>query len=289
MSHNFGKGVLMEDRFKAYLIEVFKTIAPTKAAMEYRKQTLKAMLDRAQELRIKGMTDEELIYDTVLEDYEDFGDKLKEFEAREVKVNSAKRNVLLGVVLSVAVVAILAITYVIIGVVAHVWHPTWLLIVGGIFAGLLVIFGLVGAKAVKNKEFTILRLLIATGLVLISVFVFLVLQLASPLENVWLTFLAMVAVIVGADTAIAFFVNSKAKWFELPIFVEIFAIMLYVMLGILVHIWHPGWILCLAGVVAALAEVCTFVAIRNGKKDKAEKKKIYDKNVKTDEQYWSEW
>ena len=279
----------MEDKFKAYLIEAFKTIAPTKAAMEYRKQTLKAMLDRAQELRIKGMTDEDLIFDTVLEDYDDFGDKLKEFEAREVKVNSAKRNVLLGVVLSVAVIAILAITYVIIGVVAHVWHPTWLLIVGGIFAGLLVIFGFVGVKAVKNKKYAVLRLLVAAGLVLISVFVFLVLQLASPLPNVWLTFLAMVAVIVGADTAIAFFVGSKAKWIELPIFVEIFAVMLYVMLGILVHIWHPGWILCLAGVVAGLVELVTFVAIRNGKKDEKEKNKLKDKYVKTDERYWDEW
>ncbi|MBO4381153.1 MAG: hypothetical protein J5815_03255, partial [Clostridia bacterium] len=135
----------------------------------------------------------------------------------------------------------------------------------------------------------VLRLLVAAGLVLISVFVFLVLQLASPLPNVWLTFLAMVAVIVGADTAIAFFVGSKAKWIELPIFVEIFAVMLYVILGILVHIWHPGWILCLAGIVFGLAELIAFVAIRNSKKDKVEKKKIYEKNVKTDEKYWEEW
>ena len=279
----------MEDKFKAFLVDAFRKIAPTKAAMEYRKQTLKAMLDRAQELRIKGMTDEDLIFDTVLEDYEDFADRLKEFEAKEVKVNSAKRNVLLGVVLSVAVVALLAITYVIIGVVAHVWHPTWLLIVGGIFAGLLVIFALVGIKAVKNKKYGVLRLLVAVAEVLVSVFVFLVLQLASPLPNVWLTFLAMVALIAGVDTAIAFFVNSKAKWVELPIFVEIFAIMLYVMLGILVHIWHPGWILCLAGVVAGLVELVAFVAIRNGEKDKKEKNKLKDKYVKTDEKYWSEW
>ncbi|MBR4801059.1 MAG: hypothetical protein IK048_05290 [Clostridia bacterium] len=279
----------MEDRFKAYLVEAFKTIAPTKAAMEYRKQTLKDMLARAQELRIKGMTDEELIFDTVLEDYEDFGEKLKEFESREIKVNSAKRNVLLGAVLSVALVAILAITYVIIGVAAHVWHPTWLLIVGGIFAGLIGLFALVGVKAVKNKKHAVLRLLVAAGIVLVSVFVFLVLQLATPLPQVWLTFLAMVALIVGADTAIAFLVNGKMKWVELPIFVEVFAVMLYVMLGIIVHIWHPGWILCLAGVVAGLVELSVFVAMRNAKKAEAEKKKNYDKNVKTDEKYWEEW
>ena len=279
----------MEDKFKAFLMDAFRQIAPTKAAMEYRKQTLKAMLDRAQELRIKGMTDEDLIFDTVLEDYDDFDDKLKEFENKEVKVNSAKRNVVLGLVSSVTLVVLLAITYVIIGVVAHVWHPTWLLIVGGIFAGLLVIFAIVGVKAVKNKKYFVLRLLVAAAEVLISVFVFLILQLASPLPNVWLTFLAMVALIAGVDTAIAFFVNNKARWIELPIFAEIFAIMLYVMLGILVHIWHPGWILCLAGIVVGLVELVAFVAIRNSEKDKKEKNKIKDKYVDADEKYWEEW
>ena len=51
----------MKERFKAYLEEQFRQIAPTKAAMEYRKSMLVKMMDRAQELRIKGMQDDELI------------------------------------------------------------------------------------------------------------------------------------------------------------------------------------------------------------------------------------
>ena len=280
----------MEDRFKAYLESVFHAIAPTKAAMELRKQTLKDMLARAQELRIKGMTDEELIFDTVLEDYEDFDAKLKEFESQQVKVNSAKRNVLLGAIVAVAIVLLLSLTYVLVGALAHIWHPTWLIMVGGIFLGVCVALTLVGIKAVKNKKYVVLRLLVAVAEVLLSVFVFLLLQIVFGLNGSWLTFLAMVAMIVGVDTVVAFFTNSKIKWVELPIFVEIFSVMLFVTLGILVpNFWHPGWVLCLVGIIAALAELITFVALRNKQKDDAEKNKNFDKFVKTDESYWTKW
>ena len=280
----------MEDKFKEYLLQAFKTIAPTKAAMEFRKQTLKAMLDRAQELRIKGMTDEDLIYDTVMEDYDDFGDRLKEFESKEVKINSAKRNVLLGVIVSVAVVLLLSLTYVVVGATSHVWHPTWLIMVGGIFIGLGVIFALVGVKAVVQKKFVVLRVLVALAEVLLSVFTFLLLQIVFKLDGSWMTFLAMVALIAGVDTAIAFFTDSKIKWFELPVFVEIFSVMLYIVLGLLIDkFWHPGWILCVFGPIAGLVEAIVFVAIRNSKKDKAEKAKNDEKFVKQDEKYWNEW
>ena len=280
----------MEDRFKRYLEEAFKSISPTQAAMELRKQTLRDMMARAQELRIKGMTDEELIFDTVLEDYEDLGEKLKEFEKKEVAVKSAKRTVLLGFVVSVTVALLLSLTYVLVGALTHVWHPTWLIMVGGIFLGVGVIFVLVGIKAVTKERYLVLRLLVALCEVMIAVFVFLLLQIVFALPYSWMTFLAMVALICGVDTATSFFTNSKIKWLELPVFVEVFAVMLFVTLGILVTgFWHPGWILCLAGIVFALAELICFVAIRNKKKSQEEQNKNDEKVVKTDEKYWTEW
>lgn len=279
----------MEDKFKAYLESAFRQIAPTKAAMELRKQTLKDMLARAQELRIKGMTDEELIFDTVLEDYDNLPEKLKEFEKQEITVNSAKRNVLLGAVIGVTATVLLVVVYLLVGILGHLWHPGWLIIVGGLFLGVGVVLTLVGIKAVTKKKFVLLRLLVACAEVLLSVFVFLFLQIVFGLNGSWMTFLAMVALIVGVDTAIAFLTNSKAKWIELPIFVEVFSVILYVILGLLVSFWHPGWLMCMVGVVFALSELVAFVAVRNGKKDKKEKDKNHDKFVKTDEKYWNEW
>ena len=66
----------MKERFKTYLEEQFRQIAPTKAAMEYRISMLTKMTDRAQELKIKGMTDDELIYNTVVGELGDFASTL---------------------------------------------------------------------------------------------------------------------------------------------------------------------------------------------------------------------
>lgn len=280
----------MEEKFKSYLEAAFHSIAPTQAAMEYRKRTYKEMKDRAQELRIKGMTDEELIVDTVLSEYDDLPDRLAEFEKKEITVNNAKRNAILGLVVAVAVVVLLAITYVLIGVLAHVWHPTWLIMVGGIFMGLIVIFVLFGAKALAKKKFVPIRIFVALGEALIAVFVFLLLQLVFDVAYAWLTFLAMVVAITATDTVVAFFTAGKTRWIELPIFAETFSVMLFVTLGILVPgFWHPGWALCLVGVVFALVEIIVLLSVRNGKKDKKERAKIFDKHIRTDESYWTEW
>ena len=70
----------MTERFKKYLEAEFRKISPTKAAMEYRKDTLVKLEELAQDYRIKGMTDDEAIYNSCISSLGDFEAKLKEFE-----------------------------------------------------------------------------------------------------------------------------------------------------------------------------------------------------------------
>lgn len=282
----------MKERFKAYLEQHFRRIAPTQAAMEFRKDTLRQLLDREQELRIKGIDDDELIYKMAIDELGDFDKTLDEFQHQQIKSGALKRKVSAISIISVCSMVILALVYVLVGLFAHVWHPTWLIMVGGIFVGVSIMLVYVGIiKCVKKKKFVLVRLSAAIIEVLFSVFLFLVLQLVVGYGyQWWLTFLAMVILIVGVDTALAFLTNSKAKWFELPIFVEVFCVMLYVILGIAIKtIWHPGWVLCLGGVVFALVELIAFVVIKTRKKNGEEKEKINKKHVKVDETYWTEW
>ncbi|MBR2486056.1 MAG: hypothetical protein IKB54_06950, partial [Clostridia bacterium] len=125
----------MKERFKAYLEEQFRTIRPTAAAMKYREQTLVELLERAQELKIKGIDDEELVYLTCIDELGDFKATLKEFDEKEVEVKATKRKIGVGAVLSLALILILTVTYLVVGFVTHLWHPTWLIMVGGLFAG----------------------------------------------------------------------------------------------------------------------------------------------------------
>lgn len=284
----------MKERFKQFLEEHFRKIAPTKAAMEYRKTLLVELLDREQELRIKGVSDDELIYNMAVSELGDIDQTLAEFENRQIKSGVVKRKASAVGISAVAIVALLTVVYLIVGGVAKIWHPTWLIVVGGAFAGVGVLLGYVAVKFAQKRKYVVTRVCVAVCEVLLSVFVFLLLELVlEPVlhfEGSWMTFLAMVALLFGVDTSIAFATKSKIRWFELPVFIEIFGVMLYVMLGILVPgFWHPGWLLCLAGVCCALIQVIV-VVIKKAKKNNAEEKaKIADKNEKQNEAYWTEW
>ena len=97
----------MTERFKQYLEAAFRKIKPTKAAMEYRKETLVKLEELAQDFRIKGMTDDEAIYKLCIDSLGDFDKTLADFDRALVEVpkkNTLKRNIATAVVASVAVI-----------------------------------------------------------------------------------------------------------------------------------------------------------------------------------------
>lgn len=105
-----------------------------------------------------------------------------------------------------------------------------------------------------------------------------------------MTFLAMVVLIMGVDLAISFVTNSKIKWIEMPIFVELLGVMLYVILGLSVGgIWHPSWLMCLAGVLVGVVEFAVFVSKKMRAKNAQESKKLHVQNDVQDEKYWTQW
>ena len=300
MALQTGVSEELKARFKSYLEEEFRQIPPTKAAMEYRKQTLVEMLDRAQELSIRGIHDEQLIYKTVVDGLGDMGERLNAFEHREEKTKEVKNKLSVGAIVAIAVVAMLSIIYVIVGAAANLWHPTWLIIVGGAFISATILIVMAAAKLIKKKNYLPVRFMAIAIEVMLSVFAFLVLQLIFKVDGSWLIFLAMVALIFGVDTAIAFMIDSKknsvAKWIELPIFVEVLFVMVYVILGIsldvlhhVASIWHPGWLLCLVGVALAIVEIIVFVVKKAQEKREEEKHRNAELNENEDEAYWTEW
>lgn len=280
----------MKEKFKKYLEEHFRKIAPTQAAMEYRKALLRQLLDREQELRIKGVSDDNLIYDMAVSELGNLDQTLEQFEKRQIKSGEVKRKISAATICAAAIVALLTVVYLIVGGVAKIWHPAWLIMVGGVFAGVSVLLAYGAYRFAKKKKFVPVRIFVAICEILFTVFVFLLLQLVFKISGAWMSFLAMVAVIIGVDTSIAFATNSKIRWFELPVFVEIFGVMLYVILGITVpNVWHPGWLLCLAGVVCVLIELIVFVVKKAKAKNKKEKAELEDKNEKEVQRYWTEW
>lgn len=282
----------MKERFKRYLEQQFRAIRPTMAAMEYREKMLRKLMDRAQELRIKGMDDEDLIYDMCIDELGDFGATLAAFDEEEHKVANAKRNAVLGAVCGVGAALALVIVYLIVSfLVPGSWGLTWLILVGGAFAAVIAVAVVLLVKFGKNKKYIPMRLMPVVVIVLLCVYLFLLLQLVAKVDMAWLVFLAMVIMIAAFDAVLAFITEFKFRWVELPVAIEIVCVMLYVILGIVLGsvFWHPGWLLCLGGVVAAIAEAIAIIATRNSKKDKKEKSRLTDKYIKEDESYYTMW
>lgn len=282
----------LKERFKAYLEQQFRAIAPTAAAKDLRIRTLKELMDAAQDKRIKGLEDEELIYRLCIEELGDFEAKLKEFESAKREVENKKRKTVLGVACGVGAALALVIIYIIIGLTVKPggWHPGWLLLLGGAFAGVIAVSCLLAVKFAKAKKFLLMRVFPPVVIVLVSVFLFLLLNLVFHVEKAWLIFLAMVIAIFVFDTVLAYATFFKFRHIELCVAVEVSFVMLYVILGLtLKNFWGMGWLLCLAGVVCAIVMLIVFIAKRNKEKDKKEKEKLRKKYDEEDEAYYTMW
>jgi len=280
----------MIDRFKRYLEREFRAIKPTKAAYEKREEMLTQLLEKEQDLRIKGMTDDDLIYDMCIDSLGDVRQNLIDFENRSKKVKTAKRNVLLGLVISVAFVVIIVAAYLITSfALGNAWGKTWLIIVGGIFFGAACVSTLGAVLLMKKKKYLIAQLFLDLDIVLLTVFVFLVLQILFGFNKSWLAFLVMPVIIIGVLAVMLDLSGTKLKYLGYGAFVEIFCVMLYIILGITMGLWHPYWILCLVGIIIDIIGVGVLVGIRNAKKKKAEQAEIQERDIDEDEEYYTMW
>ncbi len=282
----------MKERFKRFLEREFRAISPTLAAMEYRQQMLEQMMARAQELRIKGITDDELIYDMVIDELGDLRSKLVAFEnnnAREKKGGIRKSTLIIALV--IGAIALLTCAYLVTSfALGNAWGKTWLIMVGGVFAGIVGAALFISVKAFAKEKVLIARACIAVSIVLVSVFVFLLLQILFALPYSWFVFLVMVIVMLALDTFIAMFSGNKLRFIELGVFMEVFCVLLYVILGITgLMPWHPGWLLCLLGVLGIVVEIIVLIARYNSRKKAEEKVSHEEKYAVKDEDYYTMW
>ena len=280
----------MIDRFKRFLEREFKAIRPTQAAMEYREELLTQLLEKEQDLRIKGMTDDELIYEMCIDSLGDIRKNLEEFENRNVKVKNAKRTALIAVVITVLSVLVVISSYLIVSfAVPNAWSKSWLIIVGGLFAGVIGVAIFLSVLFAKKKKYLPIRALVALSLVLLSVFVFLVLQILFGFNKSWLTFLVMVVLVLGVDAVIADVTGSKLRYVCYAIFIEVFAVMLYIILGITMGLWHPYWIIIIAGLVVDVLFISIVLVVKNKKKKALEQKESDEYNVEENDEYYTQW
>lgn len=281
----------MTERFKQYLEAAFRKIKPTKAAMEYRKETLMKLEELAQDFRIKGMTDDEAIYKLCIDSLGDFDKTLADFDRALVEVpkkNSLKRTVSTAAVASAAVIVALYLVLSLTGAVS--WGLSWLIFVGAATLAVIAVDVVLIMKAVKSDKFLVARLFNIGAVVMVFVFLYLVIELTAHPRYCWMTFLAMVIFALLVDMVIGFITKSKLTVPEAFVWLILSSVLLYVMLGVAnIMPWHPGWLLPALTSIAVVATALGIV-INITKKNKSEMaRKFKDAQTQVDEEYYTKW
>ena len=99
----------------------------------------------------------------------------------------------------------------------------------------------------------------------------------------------MVVLILGVDAVISDITGSKLRYVSYAIFIEVFAIMLYIILGITMGLWHPEWIIIIAGLVVDALFISIVLVVKSKKKKALEQKESDEYNVEENEEYYTQW
>lgn len=281
----------MKERFKRYLEQAFRKIRPTKAAMEYRLETLTKLEEAAQDYRIKGMTDDEAIYQLCIDSLGDFDAKLQEFDRNLTEVpkkNNLKRNIAVGAIGSVAAIIALYLILSLTGAVG--WGMSWLILLGAVVAAVVAVDVVLMLKAFKDDKFPVARLFNVGTVILVFVFMYLCIHLSVHPRYDWYIFLCMVPAAGIMDIAIGFVTKSKLTIPEIFVWAMLTSVMLYVMLGVAgVMAWHPGWLLPALTAIAIVAIVASLLISRSKKAKKDRQIFLDSTQNQVDEEYYTKW
>jgi len=281
----------MKEKFKQFLIAEFQNIPPSHASAEYRKQLLQDCLDYAQELKIKGITNEDIIYDLAIKKIGNMGLLLQEFEQDRLRTKSLeqKKGVAIIASLSILVPALLVYLVASLVIAPPIWSWSWIILLGGIFAWLttLSMLYMINNKAKLKKLF--IRISVLAIVALWTVFAALVLMLVSnniaSIDKWYIVFIAIPAALALADIAVSLATNSKGKWISIAGDIVVFYVILYVILTLLIPGFsHPGWLLILLGVGKAILELAIVYKVKSNKL-----RKENTSFNEIDEKYYTEW
>lgn len=295
----------MQDKFKQYLEGEFRKIAPTPASRDYRISLYHQLTDYVQELKLKGIDNDDIIFDLAIKSLGNMDENLAQFEQNQKakKVASAKKTATivsvsstlgLGLILMLAVGLFVKIQNI------SGFSFSWIFMLLGAFSAITAVL-LINMHENTSKYKAIIERVsvyaITTLWVVFITLTLLAINIAIPrepktIEGWWLGFIVIPAALAVADAIIALATNQKGKWINLSIDLILVSVMLYVIIGLLLgpildltnKFWAFGWTLILGGIAGA----GIILGLAKKSKDKKDKLIFGDSN-EVDEKYYTEW
>ncbi len=271
----------MEDKFKSFLEDKFRAIPPSVEAKEYRIKLLYQLKDKAQQLKLDGMKDDDLIYMTAISSLGNIDNQILEFEKRRLNPEPIKSFTKKMFSIALIYTLIILTAFLTISFVTHAWNKTWLVIVGGIFLAISTIFTLVSVLSAKKKKYLLMRIFAVPISVFVFIFIYLMILMLGDLEYDWFIVLIMVISIFLVDAVIAYATKSKIAFLSLITFIVISSVLIYVMLGISQLVaWNKGWLILMFGIIISVIILLAYIKPFGSKKKR-------NKNI--DEKNYTSW
>ncbi|MBE6813311.1 MAG: hypothetical protein E7523_10590 [Ruminococcaceae bacterium] len=213
----------------------------------YKRSVLEAMEKRSALLHKRGLDDENVIIDLVCSENMHIEQGYFDFLAKEKdkkRIRNLPRNI--GIYMLALVIAFLGI-----GFATSVWHPTWLIIEGGVSLMVVYLLVFLASHLTDTPFYPIARLCVAGSVMVLAQFIFLVIRLPFGVENAYLLFLAAVALMLLGDGILASLTKQKFAFLSWLLYIPAVTGLLYALLGLAGFIaWNPGWWMMVAAVVA---------------------------------------
>lgn len=255
--------------FTDYVEKSFEGVNESKLLYKFKQKKIAEMTQRANEIIAVGLKDDKVLSDLIISEYPDLKGEFKKYVKKLKAENKKKKQSKLAVCGIVGYLLALTLIYLAVSFSGGMWSKTWLIMVGGIVIPLAVLPVFFIKKAAKSKNtFTpAARLLIFTGVMLISLFVFLCLIMLTAVSKAYLVFLGGVAAAMAADAVFAYLTKQRFAIFSYLAYIPAVSAILYVLTCLIDIIsWHPGWLMIVAAVVVDIA-IITVRLMQNSKDD----------------------
>lgn len=246
------------NNFLEYIEKSFENMKETESLYKYKQKLIAEMTNRANELVATGLRDDKIIARIIMEEYPDIVGEYKKEQKMKKKSGGFLHKGALATVASVGGVFALVCIFLAVSFITGAWSKTWLILVGGIFVGLIAIFVLLAGKLTKRAgRLTVpARLLCGVSVVLFAVIFFLFLTVVTKTSGSWIIFLLAIPFAMILDVVLTIILNKKTGIFSLLLYLPVIFTLFYVVLGVAgVLPWHPGWLLILFGILADIVIV----------------------------------
>ena len=239
--------------FLEYIDKSFEGMKETESLYRYKQKLIAEMTERANELVAAGLKDDKIIAAIIMEEYPDLAGGYKAKMKEKATMSKKSRTGSLFVVGALGGIFGAVCLYLAVSFLTGAWGKTWMLLLGGIFAVLVVLFVLLSGKITKKKgKFGIVpRFLCGASVMLIAVYMFLFTTIIVPVPGSWVIFILAVPFAMIFDMLLSYKFNKKTVIFSILVYIPVIFTLFYVVLGIAkVLPWHPGWLLILFGIFA---------------------------------------